>query len=134
MTKRILTIILGLFISTQSFSQTWTYVGKNAKSELYFIKKHSETYGSTKVWIKHISKITEYYKRGKTYIVNGYTLTLYETDCTDRKLNLRTVNTYKSDGTFVDTYSKEEYQNDWTEVVPDSIGEMFLEKACEILQ
>ena len=130
--KIIVTFLL-LFMSSTSLCQSWTHIGTQANGDEYYIKKHSNEVGSTKVWIKLISKSIEYYKKGKKYITSGSQLTLYDTDCSERKLDVRSIVTYNSKGVVLESHEKEDYESDWSSVVPDSVGEAFLEKACAIL-
>jgi len=126
-------IALFFFIKIDTFSQSWSFIGRNTKNEVYYIRKYSTVSSSTKIWIKFVSKSVSYTKRGKTLYINGYSISLYDTDCLGRRLNIRGITTYSASGNLVNSWSKEEYEDDWNEVIPDSVGEMFLEKACEIL-
>jgi hypothetical protein len=85
------------------------------------------------VWEKIVSSKTVYYnKRGEKVTINGYKIQLKEYDCSERKIKLHTVITYNSAGKIVNNYSIEEYMQKWEDAVPETVGEMMMEKACEL--
>ena len=122
-----------IFFSGDIYAQ-WIEAGRSTDNSIYYLRKHSEKYGSTKVWVKEVSKSLAYYtKTGKKAFINGYSMTLYDTNCDEKQLALVSLTVYNLSGNVVSTTKLEEYEIDWQDVIPDSVGEMILTKACELL-
>lgn len=121
-------------ISSVVYGQDWQYAGSSDSGDKYFLKNSSVTIeGNKKVWSKRIGKTITYTKGGKKYtIVNGHMLALHEYNCEQRQSKLLSAAFYNSKGTLVYSLTIQEYLTEWTDVVPDSIGEMLLEKVCEL--
>lgn len=122
-------IFLFLF-SIKGNSQVWVFAGSTTDGDSLFVKKHSAS--STKFWLKTISKAIKYQTSNKNETAVGYSLTLYDMNCTDRQLAIRSFTVYNKTGTVLQALDVEEYEKKWKYVVPDSIGEMILNKACEL--
>jgi len=121
------------FLAMTSFtalSQDWIIAGKDADG-VYLIKKHSQN--SSKIWSKYVSKKLKYSKNSKTLYTSGYSMCLFDIDCADRKIDLRSSTTYSNDGRVLSSFQMEDYDVNWEEVVPESVGEMILNKACLLL-
>ncbi|TVT39205.1 hypothetical protein FNT36_16225 [Hymenobacter setariae] len=117
-------------------SQAWALVAKDPNGESYSMKSASNeayTYNK-KVWVRHTSpRLTTHTKDGRDAVFpNASEVKLYSFDCNSRRLMLYQVVVYNSKGLVVNTYKEEEYERTWDEVIPDSIGEMLLNKACQL--
>lgn len=125
---------LTFFICSYLNGQNWIYIGKSSDGSSYYMRSTSVSNSYTKkVWVKHSSSKLTVKKNGKTYTyVNAYEVLLYEFSCTNNQIKLHSVVTYNSKGTVVDSYNPPDYYLEWKDVVPDSVGEMLLEKACEL--
>jgi hypothetical protein len=131
--KNILILILITF-SIQAKSQDWIYVGYGKNGSKYYIRNSSiKEYNNSRVWVKTIANKMQYVKNGKTYdLINGTSLDLYEFDCSLRQMKLLSYAYYNSKGTLVSSKSLNYYLSDSQDVLPDSIGEMLLNKVCEL--
>jgi hypothetical protein len=128
-------ILLSVFlISNSSFSQNWVYVGSSVSGDKYYLRdSNTNESGYKKVWSKQVSKRMTYKKGNKTYtLINGYCLDLKEYDCTGKQLKLVSFAYYNSKGIVVYSYQFQSYETDWNDVLPDSVGEMLLDKVCEL--
>lgn len=126
-------LIIALFILPfVSNSQDWSFIGTSNKSDYYIRKKTSQS-DDNKYWIKEVAPKLDYKtKSGKKVVVlNGYRLTLYDFDCTDSRLQLIQIATYNSAGKNVYSYEKEDWEEDWSDVIPDTLGELFLNTVCD---
>jgi hypothetical protein len=134
MTKKTILSTLLILISTLSFSQNWVYVSTATDGSKYYIRNSStDEFGNKKVWSKIISKTMTYTKKGKTYsLPNGYVIYLDAYDCDGKKSKLISGVYYNSKGTVAHSFSIEDYEQEWKDVVPDSIGEALLDKVCEL--
>lgn len=134
-------IILSLFLVGQtSYCQDWVSVGSDADGGKWYIKStyvKKDGFGNSgdniRIWTKKELKKTTIKKNGKslTY-TNVKELQLIVADCTDRKIKFVTTTVYNSQGKVIDSYTLEEYEQDWHDVVPDSMGEAMLDKICEL--
>lgn len=125
-------IIALLILPFVSYSQDWSFIGTSNKSNFYVRKKTSQS-GENKYWIKEVAPKLDYKtKSGKKVVVlNGYRLTLYDFDCSDRRLQLIQNVLYNSLGKNVFSYEKEDWEDDWSDVIPDTLGEFFLNTVCD---
>lgn len=115
-----------------SFSQQWSFIGTSNKSD-YYIRKKTLQSDDNKYWIKEVAPKLDYKtKSGKKVVVlNGYRLTLYDFDCSERRLQLIQNVLYNSLGKNVFSYEKEDWEDDWSDVIPDTLGEFFLNTICD---
>lgn len=75
----------------------------------------------------------QYVKNGKTYdLINGTSLDLYEFDCSLIQMKFLSFVLNNSKKTLVHRKSLNYYLSKFQDVLSDSIGEMFLNKVCEI--
>ncbi len=134
MKAKILLIITFLTISQISFSQNWIYAGSATNGNKYYVRNTSTNeIGNKKVWSKTIGKSLKYSKKGKIYtLLNGYCIDLHEYDCNGKQMQLLSYVYYSSNGTPVHSATLASYEVEWIDVIPDSIGEMLLEKVCEL--
>lgn len=63
---------------------------------------------------------------------NAKELQLVIADCNDKKIKIITTTVYNAQGTVIDNYTYEEYEQEWIDIVPDSMGESMLDKICEL--
>ena len=129
----LLVILFCLFFSKLS-AQDWAFVCTNKDGkEKYYIKSTpvSNTEGMIKVWTK--SSLPKYTNKrnGKTYL-NVESKILYEFDCGERKMQILSIIVYNSSGDIISSYEPKEYELEWKNAVPESIGELLLDKACEL--
>jgi hypothetical protein len=74
-----------------------------------------------------------YIKGNKTYtLIDGYCLQLKEYDCSSRQYKFVSVAYYNSKGVPVSSHNYNDFLTEWEDVVPESVGEMLLDKACEL--
>jgi hypothetical protein len=134
MIKKIILLLLITFLSKAVFCQSWIYVGKSSDGNPYYMRSTSvESSLTKKVWVKHNKSKLTVKKSGRTLTyINGYDVLLYEFNCEEKQLMLHSVISYSSKGTVVDSYRPQDYEKEWSDVVPESVGEMLLEKACEL--
>ena len=134
MRARLFYFLLSVFFAQTGYSQDWIYVGKSKAGDTYYLRNSvvSET-GYKKVWSKQTAKVMTYTKNGKKYkLINGYCVDLKEYDCDGRQIKLISWAYYNSSGNVVYSVKLEDYLAEWRDVYPDSVGEMLLEKVCEL--
>jgi hypothetical protein len=134
MLRKLCFLVLFLTAAGNTFSQEWTFVGNSTDGDQYYLRgmAGNSDEGTTKRWSKRVSKSMSYTKGGKKYtLVNGYCLSLYDYDCSGRQSKLVSFAYYNSKGSLVYSLQFQEYQTEWYDVLPDSIGEMLLNKVCE---
>jgi hypothetical protein len=138
--KQILIAFLLLFVGQKSFSQDWIFVSTDSEGDKTYVKskyvKKGDEFGNEdviKVWLKRESKVTSIYKKGKEVkVYNAKELILREYNCNTRQTKLIMVTTYNSKGSLVDTQKIPDYEQEWQDIVPDSIGEAIIDKVCEL--
>lgn len=123
-----------LLTSKSSFSQNWIYVGSSVSGDKYYLRNsNNNESGFKKVWSKQVSKSMTYKKGNKTYtLINGYCLDLKEYDCSGKQSKFVSYAYYNSKGVAVYSYQFQSFETEWHDVLPDSVGEMLLEKVCEL--
>lgn len=136
-----LIIILSLFFFGQtSYCQDWISVGTDSGGNKWYIKSSyvkKEGYGDSgdniRIWTKKELNKKTIKKNGKslTY-TNVKELQLIVGDCNERKIKFVTTIVYNSQGKLIDSYTLEEYEQEWQDVVPESMGEAILDKICEL--
>mgnify|MGYP000417334654 CR=1 FL=1 len=131
--KHIIFFIL-IILSIKAKSQDWIYVGNGKNGSKYYIRNNSiKENNNTRVWVKIIANKMQYVKNGKTYdLINGTSLDHYEFDCSLRQMKLLSYAYYNSKGSLVHSKNLNYYLSDSEDVLPDSIGEMLLNKVCEL--
>lgn len=138
--KSLLIALALLFFGHTSFGQDWIYVSSDKDGDKWYIKStyvKKDGFGNAgdniKIWTKKELKKTTVKKGGKTLTyTNAKELQLIIVDCTDRRIKIVTTTVYNSQGKSVDSYTYEEYEQEWMDVVPDSMGEVMLDKICEL--
>ena len=124
-------VVVFLILSIKSYSQSWSPMSANNSIEKsYYIKKHNNSVGNTKVWVKLISNRIPYIdNNGVKKYTSGSELTLYNIDCNNSKIEIIKSILYDSSKKVIKTT---EYNN-WIDVAPETISEAILIKGCEIL-
>lgn len=135
----ILSFILYFFSINNTYSQEgWILAGTNTNSkETYYI---NSTYISNenqliKVWTKTVIEKVVMVSKGKSKIkkiITSEKKVLWEFDCENQKLMLHYGITYDNLGNASKTYSPADYEKEWVVMVPGSVGEALLNKACEL--
>lgn len=127
------------FLFFQSYSQnqvvwdksdpTWDWVGANGNSA-YLIRKTYETKsdGEITVWIKVVNSATRI--KDNTAKIITIENVLYGFDCVERKIKIMSYVKYSQSGKILKHVTIEEYEQKWNSVVPETIGEGLLIKAC----
>lgn len=137
--KLFIILVSVLFDGHFSIAQDWVYIGADRDSSKWFVKSSYVTKdshinpGSIKIWTKKESKITTIKKKGKTLTFSdAKELLLIFADCNDRRIKFVSSALYNSSGKVVDSWTLEEYEQEWNDVFPDSIGETMLNRICEL--
>jgi hypothetical protein len=133
--KRIILSLLVMFCFSPLFSQvindtSWVYVGKSANGDDYYVRsKNVEKIGSqVKVWTKIVYK--SWQKIGNTYYVQPIQLRLEKYDCSRAKQKLYSFSYYSNDGKLLETDKREEWETEWVDIIPDSMGEAKYNVIC----
>jgi hypothetical protein len=125
-------LISFLILPFSLFSQDWKVISVGDYSNFY-IRKHSNNPDDTKVWIKEEGSRIEYKNSaGKKAFIKGKQLYLWDTNCTDRQIALVRSTTYNSLGKVIKNTVIPSYSIEFQDVVPDSVGEQWLNEACSL--
>lgn len=136
--RSILIVITLLVFGQVTFCQDWISVGTDSDGGKWFIKStyvkkegFGSSEGSIRIWTKKELNRKTIKKGGKslTY-TNVKELQLIVVDCGDKKIKFVTTTVYNSQGKVIDSFTLEDYEQEWHDVVPDSIGEAMLDKVC----
>ena len=129
-----------LLLSLNSFSQNWIEVTKDKFGNKFYIKSSIVSKGGDlgiedsviKIWLKKTEKkITDQRSKSKRKVYyNAYMLKLMEFDCKNTKSRTLSITGYSSSGVVLGTESID--YAEWEYIVPDSVGEILLEKVCEL--
>lgn len=138
--KTLILALALLFGGHKSFCQDWIYVSSDIKGDKVFVKStyvsKGGDFGNTdviKVWTRRESKVGSIVKNGKEIkVYNVKIMILREYNCSDKTTKLISQTTYNSKGIVIETFKVPDYEQEWTEVVPESIGEAVLDKVCEL--
>ena len=100
----------------------------------YYIRKHSKREGDTKIWIKEVGNKIEYTNSAKKKLfIKGYKLFLLDTNCEEMQMAVMQTALYNSLGKLVQNKVEPSYSVTFEDVIPDSIGEFWLNEACSLL-
>lgn len=134
--KILILLCLSMLNNCNLFAQEeWILAGYSSSSEPYYVNSTLlERDGENiTIWIKSITeKKTISKKTKKTIYSNSENKILYEFNCSGSKLKLKYAINYNSKGEVISNYKPEEFEQEWEYVVPGSIGEILLNKACEL--
>jgi hypothetical protein len=135
MRKKLFSFLLLFLLTKIGFAQDWIYVGNSTSGISYYIRNSAVTEtGYKRVWSKQLAKVLSYQKKGKTHkLTNGYCLELREYDCDSKQIKLISWAYYNARGEVVHSVNLQEYETEWVDVIPDSIGELLLNQVCELL-
>ena len=109
----------------------WAWVGQ-VDGSVFLIKKTYETKsnGETTIWVKTFNNPTKV--KGKVVKKGTVEKTLYVFDCPNKKMKAIQRVTYDSDGKLLKSVTIEDYEQKWTNIVPETVGEELSRKACEL--
>lgn len=120
-------LFMSLLISSYCYSQDWEYLLENEDGTYYFKLRNSNS-----IWLKTVSEKTVYFnEQGVKRIIDGQTITLFRVDCDELRLGLLSVTVYNKMGQTMQSETIKEFMIDWEYALPDSIGELIVNKACE---
>jgi hypothetical protein len=127
-----------LLVSLSIFAQKWQEVTEDKFGNKYYIKSSYVSkggeYGTEKNIIKIWTKQTVtqiHLKNGKVY-KNAYIVQLTEFDCKKSSTKLYSRIVYSAKGNIIMSDNYNSFENDWYVVVPDTVGEIILNKICEL--
>lgn len=132
---KLIILISILFIGQKSVCQDWVSVGTDTEGTKYYTKSTyvSKDGENIKIWTKQELKKTTIKKNGKTLTyLNAKELQLLVIDCTEKRIKIISKIVYNSQGNVVDNWTLKDYEQEWVDVVPDSMGEAMLQKICEL--
>lgn len=138
--KLLFTLLL-IFATSTSYAQNndddrWAFIGESKEKEKYYIDTKSrfekdDLLGQKEVWIKTIAPSKKVYKNGKYVTYNNTTtLTLFAFNCDRRQIAIKQEIIYDANKKLVQSWDAS--YEEFTKVVPGSVGEMILEEACLI--
>lgn len=135
--KTLILLFVTLFLEYNGFAQDWVYIGSDNDENKYYVKSTYVTKdvyeGSIKLWIKKEMKKVTIKKNGKPInYLNAKELQLFEIDCNEKKIKIVSSIVYNSQGKVVDSWTLRDYEQEWNDIVPDSIGEAISDKTCEL--
>lgn len=137
--KAFILIISILFIGNSSFAQDWTFVGADKDGNKWYVKSSyvsKDEYtnnGIIKIWTKKEILKETIKKNGKSVTYsNVKELQLIFADCTERRIKFVSSVAYSAQGKVLNNWTLEDYEQEWNDVIPDSMGEAMLNKICEL--
>lgn len=137
--KAFILFISILFIGNSSFAQDWTFVGADRDGNKWYVKssyvsKDEFTNNDIfKIWTKKEILKETIKKNGKTLTYsNVKEIQLIFADCTERRIKFVSSIVYSAQGKVLNNWSLEDYEQEWKDVIPDSMGEAMLNKICEL--
>lgn len=114
------------------FAQDWKVISVGNNSN-YYIRKHSENPGDTKVWIKEEGPKIEYTNSaGKKVFIKGKHIFLWDIKCDDKQIALISTTVYNSSGAVLNNTVIPSYSIEFQDVIPESKGEQWLDEACHL--
>lgn len=85
------------------------------------------------IWIKKVSKNIEFQTNVKTKKnIDGYELILFKVDCNNRKIGLIQIAVYDKNGKLLSSTKLQDYDVEMDYVIPDSVGETYLDTYCNL--
>ncbi len=121
--------LLPLFCS----GQTWKFVTKsNSGTNWYFRESASANPNYKKAWTKNIPpKLIFTNRKGKLVTAkNGFCVDLQLYDCVALKTKTQSIAYYDAKGNVLEIVTFNDFESEWKDVLPDSIGEMVFNKIC----
>lgn len=124
--------ILLLISPFSLIAQDWKVISVGDNSN-YYIRKHSENPGDTKVWIKEEGPKIEYTNSsGTKMLIKGKHIVLWDIHCSDKQIALISTTIYNSAGTVLNNTVIPTYSVEFQDVIPESKGELWLNEACNL--
>lgn len=124
--------ILLLVLPFSLLAQDWKVISVGDNSN-YYIRKHSENPGDTKVWIKEEGPKIEYTNSaGTKMLIKGKHIVLWDIHCSDKQIALLSTTIYNSTGTVLNNTVIPSYSVEFLDVIPESKGELWLNEACNL--
>lgn len=138
--KSLILSFITVFAGLISYSQDWVLAGSDKEDNNWYVKssyvkKEESILGDEeiRIWIKKEWKKKTIKKAGKSYTyTNAKELMLVVADCENQRLKFVSSTVYNSEGKVVDNWKRQDFEQEWTDVVPDSVGEGLLKKICEL--
>lgn len=127
--KHIIALAIFLITNLLYSQKTWLPVITSFEPEE---KTSMALHTKNTIWIKKVSKNVEYHTRQGKKVVDGYELILYKVDCDSRKLGLIQIAVYDKEGKNVNNTKLEDYEVEMDYVIPESIGETYLDTYCNL--
>ncbi len=120
-------LLLSAFKINAQSTDGWVYFGvtDNGKTKHYYQYKNNEHWWKEKGRVSYYNDILQ-----KMVYITGEELGKQKVDCDGRKMKPVSFIIYSKSGKVVDSYTYNDYEQEWLHVIPDSIGESFYEKAC----
>lgn len=128
--KRIIFLAI-FFITNLLYSQkTWLPVITSFEPE---VKTFMTLNANNTIWIKKVSKNIEFQTTVKTKKnIDGYELKLLKVDCNNRKIGLIQIAVYDKSGKLLSSTKLQDYEVEMDYVIPDSVGETYLDTYCNL--
>ncbi len=135
--KLIVGLLVVFFSVQKTYSQDWNFVCNSLDKETYYMNSSYLSKGdmTIKIWVKKLNEKQIFVKKGKSKIrktVINEEKILWEFDCENQKEMIHYGILYNSSGSVIKQYEPLDYQKEWNIIIPGSIGESLLNKACEI--
>jgi hypothetical protein len=134
--KLIVGLLVVFFSVQKTYSQEWNFVCNSLDKETYYMNSSYLSKGdmTIKIWVKKLIEKQIFVKKGKSKIrktVINEEKILWEFDCENQKSMIHYGILYNSSGKVIEEYEPLDYQKEWSMIIPGSIGESLLNKACE---
>lgn len=84
------------------------------------------------ILIKIISENILFHSPQGKKIIDGHELILFKVDCDNRKLGLIQIAVYDKKGKIVNSTKLKDYEVEMDNVIPDSVGETYLDAYCNL--
>jgi hypothetical protein len=123
-----------LFFIGRSQNNEWVKVGNEKNTTYYLRSVKSEESHLKKIWVKQVSVNLEARSSSNKVVnlPNGSSLTLFLFDCEERRVKIISQTFYQSNGKVFNSFKWADYEQEWDDIIPDSVGEMLLNKSCEL--
>ncbi len=130
--KSFYTLLFLQLLSFCSYSQSkdWITVSvKDGDTTLVKADYHSKNEDGIKNWFK-VTKKT-YTHEGKKY-KNIYIMMLSVFDCENNRPKSIQIIIYNRSGEVIDSHTFKDYEQEWSDVVPETMGELVLNSICKL--
>jgi hypothetical protein len=114
-------------------AQSWIYVTRAADDAKIYIRLNPVFLpNSIKVWVVKTGGKIMLDKDGVEVLPGGDTRSLVEFDCLNQKYRIYSLADLDSNGNVIDDFDLNGYNSPWYPIVPNSVYEKVLLKACEL--